>query len=202
MLPGGPRLTKQFDASAAQFLDGRRKVTDREPDDRPAIKVLPALVAPPLPPAAAAAAALSLLTVAVAVVFVASAQAARTLLSVPAARGAVRVDPAQLFPSFWLVGAWRPSRRFLGRQLLVALVSRSAQISVFVSLSFFFFFSFFFPFFSFFLFLFFLLFSLFSSFSLLSFFFSFFFFLLFFFFFFFPFFFFLFTVFDKLDEKN
>lgn len=44
MLPGGPRLTKQFDASAAQFLDGRRKVTDREPDDRPAIKVLPALV--------------------------------------------------------------------------------------------------------------------------------------------------------------
>ena len=44
MLPGGPRLTKQFDASAAQFLDGRRKVADREPDDRPAIKVLRALV--------------------------------------------------------------------------------------------------------------------------------------------------------------
>jgi hypothetical protein len=44
MLPGRSRLTEQFDASAAQFLDSRRQVTDREPDDRPAIKVLPALV--------------------------------------------------------------------------------------------------------------------------------------------------------------
>ena len=44
MLPGRSRLTKQFDSDAAQFLDGRRKVMDREPDDRPAIKVLPAPV--------------------------------------------------------------------------------------------------------------------------------------------------------------
>jgi hypothetical protein len=44
MLPGRSRLAEQFDAGAAQFLDGRRKVTDREPDDRPGIKVLPAPV--------------------------------------------------------------------------------------------------------------------------------------------------------------
>ena len=44
MLPGRSWLTKQFDASTAQFLDGRRQVTDRETDDRPGIKVLPTLV--------------------------------------------------------------------------------------------------------------------------------------------------------------
>jgi hypothetical protein len=47
MLPGRSWLTKQFDASTAQFLDGRRKVTDREPYDRPGIKVLPTLVSGP-----------------------------------------------------------------------------------------------------------------------------------------------------------
>ena len=44
MLPGRSWLTKQFDASTAQFLDGCREVTDREPYDRPGIKVLPTLV--------------------------------------------------------------------------------------------------------------------------------------------------------------
>jgi hypothetical protein len=44
MLPGWPRLTGQFDASAAQFLEGRGQVTDREPDDRSAVKVVPARV--------------------------------------------------------------------------------------------------------------------------------------------------------------
>jgi len=44
MLPGRSRLSEQFDAGVAQLLDGRRQVTDREPDDRPGIKVLPALV--------------------------------------------------------------------------------------------------------------------------------------------------------------
>jgi hypothetical protein len=40
----GPRLTRQSGASAAQFLDGRRQVTDRQPGHRPGIKVLPTLV--------------------------------------------------------------------------------------------------------------------------------------------------------------
>ena len=44
MLPGRAWLSEQFDAGVAQFLDGRRQVTDREPDDRPGIKVVPTLV--------------------------------------------------------------------------------------------------------------------------------------------------------------
>ena len=44
MLPGRSRLTEQFDAGAAQLRHGRGQVTDREPDDRPAVKVFPALV--------------------------------------------------------------------------------------------------------------------------------------------------------------
>ena len=44
VLPGRSRLSEQFDASATKLLDSRGQVTDREADDRPAIKVLPALV--------------------------------------------------------------------------------------------------------------------------------------------------------------
>lgn len=44
MLPGRSRLTRQLDASAAQFPGGGGEVTDREPGDRPGIKVFPAAV--------------------------------------------------------------------------------------------------------------------------------------------------------------
>ena len=44
MLPGWSRFAEQLDVGIAQFLDGCGQVADGEPDDRSAVKVLPARV--------------------------------------------------------------------------------------------------------------------------------------------------------------